>query len=125
MKALPAFLAGMLLALPAAAHGPFDGSWADDPAWCGTDMLDSFESPMMIDLPVIEFSLGQCVIESFEALGTGDGDSWRAGVSCTGEGDEWEYDAIFAVARDDAGVPQTLVEIELDHGTMRIFHRCP
>lgn len=124
--AIPAFAASILVVVvPAVAHGPFDGFWAVDPAWCDADMVGTPEAPIMVDLPVIESALGQCIVESFEALGTGDGDAWRASVSCTGEGDEWEHDAIFAVGRDADGAPQTLVEIELEHGIVQIYRRCP
>lgn len=121
----PAILAAtLLLAAPAAAHGPFDGYWAEDPEWCGEDMFYSRNSPLMLDLPLIQGYFGECVIETFEPVAEG-GDAWRAGLSCSGEGQEWTDERLFAVDRDDDGAPQTLVEIGLGDVRLRILHLCP
>jgi hypothetical protein len=47
--AITAFAASILVAVPAVAHGPFDGLWAADPARCDADLIGTPEAPIVVE----------------------------------------------------------------------------
>lgn len=118
--AISALLA--LAASPALAHGPFDGFWAFDPEICDNERGTTDMVPLMIDFPVIEGYESRCMFDSMQRIG--EGDAWRAELSCTGEGDTWSRTAMFALDRDIEGNIRRLIDIDLDDGMVMVFEPC-
>jgi hypothetical protein len=108
--------------VPAVAHGPFDGFWAFDPDICGNDRGTTDLVPIMIDFPHIQGYESQCTFETMERIG--EGDAWRAELTCSGEGETWTRKAMFALDRDIEGSIRRLIEIDLDDGLVMVFEPC-
>lgn len=115
----------VLLALgaaPALAHGPFDGFWAFDPEICENERGTTDLVPIMIDLPVIEGYESHCVMDRIERIA--EGETWYVDLTCTGEGETWTRETLFALDRDVDGNVRRLIEIDLEFGTATVFSKC-
>ncbi|MFY0633018.1 MAG: hypothetical protein JXQ91_04355 [Vannielia sp.] len=112
-----AFVALACLATPAAAEiPPWAGYWAADPAWCSGTTGEQEQAPIYLaDTEFMGYENG-CDIISAAPLAAGD--AWDVNMSCMGEGEAYEIDAIFMVENDT-----TL--FWWDDGFMTHFTKCP
>jgi hypothetical protein len=113
--ASPFALAFFLAISPAHAASPYEGRWAEDPAWCtrkGTD-----EMPIVITRRAIEQFASRCTVQSVRRKGA----AWWLQTLCRDEGDD-----------SAKRTPNTFVlrvdgdELAMrDFGGIRNFTRCP
>ncbi len=122
MKRLLVTVLGLALGSTAAMAQTANGIWALLPEDC-----DGGFPPgnMVVDLKegYIAFYESDCTIESWEAVGIWDA-AWRAELSCTGEGETWTVNALFAIDAPFDGAPIRLVEIDLDDGFVTGRYGC-
>jgi hypothetical protein len=121
--AFAAAVLAMLGACPAAADGPFDGRWAWDPSICANERGSSDMIPSDFVGNEITHYESQCTITRLVPIGTM-GEAWEASTSCSGEGEVWERDVIYALSRDEVGNRRLLIEIGRDDGAVIVRHAC-
>ncbi len=117
---LAPLFAGTALAEPM----PFDGRWGWDAAACAIGPGEGDGVPIEIGDGVIRYYESECSIDRVVPLGNGAGPAWTVTTTCSGEGETWTSDSIFAI--DDRGEdnPRQLVELDLEAGFVVIRQDC-
>jgi hypothetical protein len=118
-----AWLMLMIAVSPAMAQSPLDGRWAWSPEICGNSVDGGEAVPSLFAGNEIDHYESRCTITSLTPIGTS-GAAWNAAMDCTGEGEEWSRNAIFAIDRDEDGAPRLLIEIDRDEGYVVVRHWC-
>lgn len=114
----------LLLAGAAAAERPFDGRWGFDVEACAAEPGTTDRVPTVIANDEIQYYESHCRIERVEAIGGGEGAAWRVRLSCSGEGETWTSDEIFAIDYGIDGRRRQLIEIDLAYGTVAVRQAC-
>ena len=82
-RILAAALIFLAAAAPAIAAEPYEGRWAEDPAWCGNSRAaGSDRMPMTITRKSVETFASRCVVMSVRRVGA----LWRLQTNCRDEG---------------------------------------
>ena len=115
----------LVLAAPASAtERPFDGRWGFDAEACALEPGSSDLVPTVIADDEIQYYESHCRIEAVEPIGGEGTSAWRVRLSCSGEGETWTSEEIFAI---DYGIDQRrrqLIEIDLEDGFVVVRQAC-
>jgi hypothetical protein len=115
----------LVLAAPASAtERPFDGRWGFDAEACALQPGASDLVPTVIANDEIQYYESHCRIEAVEPIGGEGTSAWRVRLSCSGEGETWTSEEIFAI---DYGIDQRrrqLIEIDLEDGFVVVRQAC-
>ncbi|MCW5715607.1 MAG: hypothetical protein KIT43_13940 [Bauldia sp.] len=107
--------AGFLAASGIASAATLDGRWSYIAAECAAEISDAI---LVIDTVAgtMRYWESECTLTMLQPFGTFE-TAWRVQMGCTGEGEFWDRDAIFAidVPADGDGTPR-LIEIDLTDG---------
>ena len=118
--ALPILIAGG----PAFADGPFDGRWGFDADACSFEPGTSDLVPTEIHGNEIQYYESHCVIDDLVPLGGEGTNAWRVRLTCSGEGETWTRDAMFAIDYGtDERRPQ-LINIDMETGSVIVRQSC-
>ena len=106
----------LLLAAPVAAlaASPYEGRWAEDPAWCARTGTD--EAPIVITRRAIEQFASHCTVQSVRRKGA----AWWLQTLCRDEGDDSKRTPNTFVLRVDGDALAMR-----DARGIRNFTRCP
>jgi hypothetical protein len=67
----------------------------------------------------------ECTITKISPIGEREPASvWRVETACSGEGENWTKDSVFAIERDANGIARQLVEIEMNEGYVVVLQAC-
>jgi hypothetical protein len=112
-----------LLLSGAAVASPFDGKWTLNPKACSN--ADRDDGLATIADKKITYWESECTITKIAPIGEGDPASvWRVETACSGEGENWTKDSVFAIDRDAEGAARQLVEIEMNEGYVVVLQAC-
>jgi hypothetical protein len=107
-----------------AAERPFDGRWGLDAETCALAPGTSDLVPAVIANDEIQYYESHCRIEAVEPIGGENTSAWRVRLACSGEGETWTSEEIFAI---DYGADQRrrqLIEIDLEDGFVVVRQAC-
>lgn len=107
-----------------AAERPFDGRWGFDAESCALQPGESDLVPTVIANDEIRYYESHCRIESVEPIGGENTAAWRVQLSCSGEGETWTSEEIFAIDYGTDGRPRQLIEIDLEYGMVVVRQAC-
>lgn len=108
----------------AGAERPFDGRWGLDAGSCPLQPGESDLVPTVIANDEIHYYESHCRIESVEPIGGENTAAWRVRLSCSGEGETWASEQIFAIDYGTGERRRQLVEIDLEYGTVVVRQAC-
>ncbi len=122
-------LLAFALLLPAASAMaeplPFEGRWAYDLAACAVKPGESDMVPTIIANGRIDYYESSCTIDSAEPIGGGEGSAWTVKTTCSGEGETWSSESIFAVEdMGDETRPRQWIDIDLGSGFVIVRRAC-
>lgn len=114
---------GFLAATGIASAETLDGRWALYAEGCGEQFNDGI---LVIDTAAgtLRYWESECTLTALTPIGVGEA-AWRTTMSCAGEGETWQRDAILAidVPLDGVGTAR-LVEIDITDGYVVSHVRC-
>lgn len=122
MKRIVLALIGLVVGCAAAIAETADGIWALSVANC-TEISSPSVMTVNTQKALVSFYESECAIISSEAIGD-QGLAWRVGLSCSGEGETWIRDTIYALDLPFDGGPERLVEIDMTDGFVIGRYRC-
>jgi hypothetical protein len=108
----------------AGAERPFDGRWGLDAESCALQPGESDLVPTVIADDEIHYYESHCRIESVEPIGGENTAAWRVRLACSGEGETWTSEEIFAIDYGAGERRRQLVEIDLEYGTVVVRQAC-
>jgi hypothetical protein len=117
----------MLLVLAGAAFAaerPFDGRWGLDAEACGLAPGSSDLVPVVIANDEIQYYESHCRIEAVEPIGGENTSAWRVRMTCSGEGETWTSESIFAIDYGTGDRRRQLIEIDLEAGFVDVRQAC-
>lgn len=125
MRVTLAAVAFVAFVIPAIAQepGPFDGRWAWDPEICANERGSGDLVPSEFRGTSVEHYESRCDISSLTPIGDME-QAWEATLTCSGEGEEWTVDVIYALDSDPDGKPGLLIEIDRTDGMVVVRHYC-
>jgi hypothetical protein len=103
---------------------PFDGRWGFDPDACALQPGESDLVPTVIAHDEIQYYESHCRIETVEPIGGAESSAWRVRLSCSGEGETWTSEEIFAIDYGIDGRRRQLIEIDLEDGFVVVRQAC-
>lgn len=103
----------LLCMTSAIAAAPFDGKWGHDQATCDADEGDT----VTVANGQITYYESQCDIGPINPIGDSNS-AWRAELTCSGEGETWVDDTIFAIDRGNGEEVLQLIEINMTDGSV-------
>lgn len=126
MTTLPITAAfALFLSAAAAIAGPLDGRWAYDPKACDVAENSGDVGPGSFAGDKMTYFESECTITKISQMGKGEPASvWRVETACSGEGENWTKDSVFAIDRDADGTARQLVEIEMNEGYVVVLQAC-
>lgn len=118
MKPIAYATLSILVTSPALAAGPLDGRWFFECGVGGGDVVPT----VIADARVVRYE-SECTITDLSPVGSRDR-VWRAAATCSGEGETWEEDSLYALDPDADGQPRRLVVIDMTEGFVNVYRRC-
>jgi hypothetical protein len=113
-------LAGAALA----EERPFDGRWGLDAETCERAPGTSDVVPAVIANDEIQYYESHCRIEAVEPIGGENTSAWRVRMTCSGEGETWASESIFAIDHGTGDRRRQLIEIDLEYGFVDVRQAC-
>jgi hypothetical protein len=107
-----------------AAERPFDGRWGLDAEACALAPGASDLVPVVIANDEIQYYESHCRIEAVEPIGGENTSAWKVRMTCSGEGEAWTSESIFAIDHGTADRRRQLVEIDLEYGVVTVQQAC-
>lgn len=123
-RTLPAALLPLLAAAPAAAHGPFDGRWGFNVEACSAEPGTSDLVPTEIHGNEIQYYESRCTVDDLVPIGGEGSQAWRVKLTCSGEGETWTGDEIFAIDIGTGASRPQLIEIDMETGMVIARQAC-
>lgn len=118
------FLMPILAGAARAETLPFDGRWGWTAEACDLAPGESDMVPIEIGDETIDYYESACTIGRVEPVGSGDGSAWTVTTTCSGEGETWTAQSIFAIDDRGDGSPRKLIEIDLEAGYAIVRQEC-
>lgn len=110
-------------AVPAIA-APFDGRWSLDQSNCPEKSSSEDMASITIEGNEVGHYESSCTISKLDPIGDKDL-AWRVTGTCSGEGQQWPFESVYAFVRDVAdGAPNRLATIDLETGYATVYRRC-
>ena len=122
MSRLPIVALAILLS-GAAAASPIDGRWAWNSEGCSVVEGSGDVGPNVFSGDTLRYFESECKIVKIEPIGD-QAAAWRARTQCSGEGEEWTNDSVFAIDRDSDGNARQLVEVDMEDGFVTVLQAC-
>jgi hypothetical protein len=122
MSRLPIVVLAILLS-GAAAASPIDGRWAWSSEGCNVAEGSGDVGPNVFSGDTLRYFESECKIVKIEPIGD-QAAAWRAQTQCSGEGEEWTNDSVFAIDRDSDGNARQLVEVDMEDGFVTVLQAC-
>ena len=126
MRVLSTAAASLLIAVfvvPALAAGPLDGRWAYDAEICANEPGSGDLVPTVIHDGKIDYYESHCEILEINHIGA-QGSAWRVRSTCSGEGEVWTGESIFAIDHGNNERRRQLTEIDLADGIVMVSQAC-
>lgn len=120
-------LAGLSLvaaAVPAAAHGPFDGRWGFDAEACALEPGTSDLVPTEVHGNEIQYYESRCTIDDLAPIGGEGSTAWRVKLTCSGEGETWHGDSLFAIDHGTSERRPQWIDIDMETGSVVVRQYC-
>jgi hypothetical protein len=114
----------LLAASASAAERPFDGRWGLDAETCALAPGTSDLVPAVIANDEIQYYESHCRIEAVEPIGGENTSAWRVRMTCSGEGETWTSESIFAIDYGTGDRRRQLIEIDLEAGFVDVRQAC-
>lgn len=114
----------LLVGAASAAERPFDGRWGFDAEACAAEPGTTDHVPTVIANDEIQYYESHCRIESVAPIGGAESSAWNVRLSCSGEGETWTSEEIFAIDYGIDGRRRQLIEIDLAYGTVTVRQAC-
>jgi hypothetical protein len=114
----------LLTGAASAVERPFDGRWGLDAESCALAPGTSDLVPTVIANDEIQYYESHCRIEAVEPIGGENTSAWRVRLSCSGEGETWTSNEIFAIDYGNEGRRRQLIEIDLEDGFVVVRQAC-
>lgn len=126
MRVLPTALILVPLAAGAALAepGPFDGRWGWDAAACAIGPGEGDGVPIEIGDGAIRYYESECSIDRVVPLGNGSGPAWTVTTTCSGEGETWTSESVFAIEDRGGDTPRRLIELDMEAGFVVVREDC-
>ena len=125
MRRAAIILPMLILAWAASAvERPFDGRWGFDAEACALEPGSSDLVPTVIANDEIQYYESHCRIEAVEPIGGENTSAWRVRMTCSGEGETWTSESIFAIDHGTGDRRRQLIEIELADGFVDVRQAC-
>ncbi len=103
--------------------GPLDGHWAMAREACTNTENNGDIVPTVIEGNAITYFESACTITDMTPIGTQES-AWRVKTDCSGEGETWSQELIYAIDRDPNGKPLQLVEVDMQEGYVIVSQYC-
>ena len=78
----------------------------------------------MIANDEIDYYESHCRLETVEPIGGENTSAWRVRMTCSGEGETWTSESIFAIDHGTGDRRRQLIEIDLEHGFVDVRQAC-
>jgi hypothetical protein len=114
----------VLLAAPALAHGPFDGRWGLDVEACSLDPGTSHLVPTEIHGQEVQYYESRCTIDDLVPIGGEGSSAWRVKLTCSGEGETWQSDSLFAIDYGNQQQRPQWIDIDMETGSVVVRQYC-